>query len=294
MATKLRGVLALALLVGCHSDRVAGRADEPSAARMAGPATAKQESGARAASPQASPPVTPEAPHAAQPDAALPRDQEEYVQDVMAFAHSTHDQVRDRMKKGSNPLKEEWNTWERQGPMTPDRIGAFYKQTTNYIYELAEWHLFVPNKRASDVALFEDLHKKQPKNVLDFGGGVGLLALPLARAGLDVTLADLDSTTLNFAVFRAERHKIHLKVWKSDVEPAPPDPKYDVIMCMDVLEHLPKDILHDVVDKLIKLKHARTEIIISAPFGRTSVHPMHMDLSDDTKQQIERLRTALP
>jgi hypothetical protein len=33
---------------------------------------------------------------------------------------------------------------------------------------------------------------------------------------------------------------------------------------------------------------------ISAPFGRTSVHPMRMDLSDGTKQQIERLRTALP
>lgn len=212
----------------------------------------------------------------------------------MAFAHSTYSQVRARMKQGSNPLKDEWNTWESQAPMTPDRIKEFYKQTTNYIYELAEWHLFVPNKRASDLALFADLREKRPSNILDFGGGVGLLAIPLARAGLDVTLADLDSTTLNFAVFRAERHAVQLKVWKSDVEPAPPDRRYDVIMCMDVLEHLPKDVLHDVVDKLVKLKHARTEIIISAPFGRTAVHPMHMDLSDDTKQQINRLRTALP
>src|ERR1041384_6191232 len=120
--------------------------------------------------------------------------------------------------------------------MTPDRIKAFYKQTTNYIYELSEWHLFVPNKRTSDLALFADMRKKQPKNILDFGGGVGVLAIPLARAGLDVTLADLDSTTLNFALFRAQRHDVHLKVWKSDVDAAPPDKKYDVIMCMDVLE----------------------------------------------------------
>src|ERR1044071_8153702 len=109
--------------------------------------------------------------------------------------------------------------------MTPDRIKAFYKQTTNDIYELAEWHLFVPSKRESDVALFESMRAKQPKNILDFGGGVGLLALPLARAGLDVTLADLDSTTLNFALFRAEKRHIPLKLWKSDVEPAPPDKK---------------------------------------------------------------------
>src|SRR5947208_3411106 len=81
------------------------------------------------------------------PDPDLARDQEEYVADVMAFAHSTHDEVRARMKLGSSPLKDEWNRWEHEAAMTPDRVKAFYKQTTNYIYELAEWHLFVPGKR---------------------------------------------------------------------------------------------------------------------------------------------------
>jgi 2-polyprenyl-3-methyl-5-hydroxy-6-metoxy-1,4-benzoquinol methylase len=270
-------MLVFLCLVGCRSDKVPGRdpgrADETNALRAVEPARVK------------------EAPRA---DPELRREQDEYVEDVMAFAHSTHDEVRARMKKGSKPLKDEWNAWEEEGPMTPDRIEAFYKQTTNYIYELAEWHLFVPGKRESDLALFADMRTKRPRNILDFGGGVGLLAIPLARAGFDVTLADLDSTTLRFAVFRAERRGVELKVWKSDVEAAPPDRTYDVILCMDVLEHLPRDVLHDVVDKLVRLKHARTEIIISAPFGRTAVHPMHMDLSDDTQQQIDRLRTALP
>jgi 2-polyprenyl-3-methyl-5-hydroxy-6-metoxy-1,4-benzoquinol methylase len=227
-------------------------------------------------------------------DPDLARDQEEYVQDVMAFTKTTHDQVRERMKKGSEPLKDEWNAWEKQGPMTNERIAAFYKQTANYIYELGEWHLFVPNKRESDLALVEDMRKKRPKNILDFGGGVGLMALPLARSGQDVTLADLDGTSLQFAAFRAKRRDIPLKLWRSDVEPAPPDAKYDVILALDVLEHLPKGVLQDVVDKLIKLKHARTEIIMSAPFGRTSVHPMHMDADEETRRQVERLKTELP
>jgi 2-polyprenyl-3-methyl-5-hydroxy-6-metoxy-1,4-benzoquinol methylase len=212
----------------------------------------------------------------------------------MAFTSTTRAQVRARMKQGAEPLSAEWKAWEREGPMTDDRIEAFYKQTTNYIYELAEWHLFVPDKRESDLALIADMRAKRPNNILDFGGGVGLLAIPLARAGFDVTLADLESTTLRFALFHAERRGVKLKVWKSDLEPAPPDAKYDVILCMDVLEHLPKQVLHDVVDKLIKLKHAKTEVLISAPFGRTSVHPMHMDLSDDTKRQVQRLLTELP
>ena len=227
-------------------------------------------------------------------DPNLERDQNEYVEDVMAFTKTTKEQVRERMTKGSEPLKNEWNEWEKQGKMTEERIAAFYKQTKNYIYELGEWHLFVPNKRESDMALVAELKAKQPKNVLDFGGGVGLMAIPLARAGLDVTLADLDGTSLDFAKFRADRHGDKLKIWKSDVEPMPPDQKYDVILALDVLEHLPKETLHQIVDKLVKLKHAKTEIVISAPFGRTAVHPMHIDLTDDTKQQVERLKTELP
>jgi 2-polyprenyl-3-methyl-5-hydroxy-6-metoxy-1,4-benzoquinol methylase len=263
--------LLVASLVACGSDRGVGPgADETAAPKPTEAAT---------------PPAA---------DPALQHDQDEYVDDVVAFMHGNKADVRTRMKKGSSPLKDEWNTWEKEAPMTPDRIKAFYKQTTNYIFELAEWHLWVPGKRESDLALFEDMHQKKPKNILDFGGGTGLLAIPLAKAGFDVTLADLDSTTLEFALFRAKRHDVKLKVWKSDVDAAPPDKKYDVIMCMDVLEHLPKDVLHDVVDKLVKLKHAKTEIVISAPFGRTAVHPMHLDLTDDTKQQVERLKTELP
>lgn len=234
------------------------------------------------------------APPVAAKDSSLEKDQNEYVEDIMAFTKTTHDQVRERMKKGSEPLKDEWNTWTQQGAMTEERIKAFYKQTTNYIYELGEWHLFVPNKRESDLALVEDMRKLKPKNILDFGGGVGMMAIPLARAGMDVTLADLDGTSLDFARFRAERHGDKLKIWKSDVEPMPPDKKYDVILALDVLEHLPKETLHAIVDQLVKLKHAKTQIIISAPFGRTAVHPMHIDLTDDTKAQVERLKTEVP
>jgi 2-polyprenyl-3-methyl-5-hydroxy-6-metoxy-1,4-benzoquinol methylase len=223
------------------------------------------------------------------------RDQNEYVDDVVAFTGAKEAEVRERIKQGAVPLKLEWESWEKEGPMTPDRIKVFYKQTANYIYELGHWHLWDSKKRASDLALVEDMRTKiKPKNILDFGGGVGLNALPLARAGFDVTLADLDSTTLRFAVSRAERHGVRMKVWKSDVEPAPPDPTYDAILVLDVLEHLPKDELDTVVDKLIKLKHPGTEIILSAPFGRTATHPMHLDADAHTQEQIRRLQTELP
>jgi 2-polyprenyl-3-methyl-5-hydroxy-6-metoxy-1,4-benzoquinol methylase len=247
----------------------------------------------RSTAPTAEPTARPQAPASPEPtpaDPNLARDQDEYVEDVVAFTKTTKQQVRDRMKLGSAPLKEEWTRWESEGQMTPERIKAFYKQTTNYIYELGEWHLFVPNKRESDLALVENMRVKGPKTILDFGGGVGMIAIPLARAGFDVTLADIEGTSLEFAAFRAKRHGVPLKIWPSDVEPMPPEPKYDVILALDVLEHLPKEELRNVVDKLIKLKHDKTEIIMSAPFGRTAVHPMHMDADDETRHQVARLK----
>lgn len=226
---------------------------------------------------------------------AAHRDQDEYVADVVAFTGATEREVRDRIAGGEARMKTEWETWETRGAMTPERIKQFYKQTENYIYDLGHWHLWIASKRRSDLALVEDMRTKyKPKNILDFGGGVGLNALPLARAGFDVTLADLDSPTLRFGQLRAQRHGVPLKLWRSDVEPAPPDRTYDVILVLDVLEHLPPDELRAVVDKLIRVKHAGTQILLSAPFGRTAEHPMHLDSDAGTEQQIHRLQTELP
>src|SRR3954470_3520390 len=105
MSSQLRGILLIVFLIGCRSDKARRHADE---------ATARPRAGSDATRPPA------------KPDPDLLRAQDEYVEDVMAFAKSTHDEVRARMKKGSNPLKDEWNAWEAQGTMTPDRIKEFY------------------------------------------------------------------------------------------------------------------------------------------------------------------------
>jgi len=227
-------------------------------------------------------------------DPVLDAEQEAYVSDVMAFTGAARKQVVDRMKRGREIIRDEWLDWEKQGPMTEERVKAFYKQTPNYIYDLGQWHLWDPGKRASDARLVEDMKALGVKSILDFGGGVGFNALMLAGAGFEVTLADLDSASLDFAQFRAKRLGVKLGIWKTDVEPMPGPAKYDVILALDVLEHLPKDALEDAVGKLVRLKHARTRVIISAPFGRTATHPMHLDATEHTKQQVQRLKKELP
>jgi 2-polyprenyl-3-methyl-5-hydroxy-6-metoxy-1,4-benzoquinol methylase len=234
--------------------------------------------------------------------ADVQQERRDFIADVMAFTKLPGDQVVAKLVTNTG-MKQEWEAWEGSGAMTEDRIKAFYKQTQNYIFDLGGWHLWDLEKRDSDRAMPDELRKAMPPEmqkpdahprVLDFGGGVGFNSLILAQAGFDVTLADLDSVTLAFAKFRAERHGVTMKYWKSDVEDMPPEPKYDAIICMDVMEHLPPKELVKTVDKLVKLKTKTTQIVIHAPFGRTAQHPMHLDASEDTKHQIQRLETELP
>jgi len=220
--------------------------------------------------------------------------QQAYVDDVIAFTGSTRKEVLGRMMHGTELIRDEWLAWEKQGPMTEQRMTAFYKQTPNYIYDLGRWHLWEPGKRASDIRMVEVMQAIPVKSILDFGGGVGFNALMLAEAGFEVTLADLKSASLEFARLRAKRHGIKLEIWQTDIEPMPRRAKYDVILALDVLEHLPRDVLEETVAKLVRLKHARTEVVLSAPFGRTASHPMHLDATEHTKQQVKRLLDEVP
>ena len=56
------------------------------------------------------------------------------------------------------------------------------------------------------------------------------------------------------------------------------------------LDHLPED--HQCAR--LHGHNYVVEIVLSAPFGKTDVHPMHMDADDDTHKQVERLKTELP
>jgi SAM-dependent methyltransferase len=251
------------------------------------------------AEPAAAAPAMPEDVHAvkvttpvqaaAVADPELAKDQEDYLQDVMAFTHLGHDEALAKIQAGTGLIAAEWKEWESKGPMGPDRSLAFYKQTPNYVYDLGRWHLWDATKRGWDLKVVQAISEYHPKTVLDFGCGAGNNSLMLAKAGYEVTLADVDGQTLAFAISRFERHHLPYKVWKTDTEPAPPLPKYDLILAFDVLEHLPKPVLRTTVDQLNKLKDEKTHLWVEAPFGKNDVHPMHENADPETLALIQKL-----
>ncbi len=215
--------------------------------------------------------------------------QDELVKDIAEFTGKTRDEVIPNLMKGQRLIRDEWNA---KNPKKYDAIKKFYKETENYIYDLGHWHF--SERRQTDVEKTAQVVGLKPKNVLDFGCGIGQPAIMIAREGIDVTLADLNSKTLDFAKYRFTKHKIPFKIWETDEEDMPPDKKYDVILAFDVLEHLPRHILKIYVERLIKLKHKDTKVITTLSYGKSVEHPMHEDIDRDTMMIIKRLLNEVP
>ena len=116
-------------------------------------------------------------------------------------------------------------------------IEDFYQSAT-HIYDLMGWHsLRDDNGPLAYVLGVEIARQKGATTCLDFGSGVGSGGLLFARAGLEVTLADISDTLLDFARWRFERRGLpaaYLDLRKRSL----PERAFDIILAMDVFEHL--------------------------------------------------------
>ena len=77
--------------------------------------------------------------------------------------------------------------------------------------------------------------------VLDVGCGGGLLAEALARAGASVTAIDLSETMIEVARLHAAEGglAIDYRVQAAEALAADPAARFDVVCCMEMLEHVP-------------------------------------------------------
>ena len=78
------------------------------------------------------------------------------------------------------------------------------------------------------------------KEILDFGGGTGLLALPLAQQAKSVTLVDISEKMLEQARLKAEQQDIkNIQFLEQDLLANPLEQQFDLIVVSRVLHHMP-------------------------------------------------------
>jgi len=130
--------------------------------------------------------------------------------------------------------KREWESAPRQGP---DQILDFYDRTRSYIFEHVWWHAVDEGVGAANVEILDYAARCGARHYLDFGSGVGANAILFARQGLNVTLADVSRTMLEFARWRLERRGLkatYIYLRQQDL----PRGHFDFATAVDVFEHL--------------------------------------------------------
>ena len=83
--------------------------------------------------------------------------------------------------------------------------------------------------------------KKRPLekiNILDIGCGGGLLSEPMARLGANVTGIDASNKNIKIAKLHAKKNKLNINYFCSSPEKLKTKKKYDVILNMEIIEHV--------------------------------------------------------
>lgn len=167
---------------------------------------------------------------------AFLRDGLQVKEHLSAYLDLAVQQVEQRLDRGTEDLAA-----LHPGAFQPDDATGFYEDTvgTGHLLELAAWHLSSADYIADTLRLQERI---ACGHLLDFGGGIGshalaAAALPQVEA---VWFVDLNPHNRAFVEARAAALGLtHKLTCCRDLEdPALPS-RFDTVVCLDVLEHLP-------------------------------------------------------
>jgi len=123
------------------------------------------------------------------------------------------------------------------------------------------------------------------KEILDFGGGTGLLTLPLAKQAKSVTLVDISEKMLEQARLKAEQQDIkNIQFLEQDLLKSPLKQEFDLIVVCRVLHHMPD------VDAALSLFHQHLRKdgqLLIADFTKAEANHHGFELTELEKQLIE-------
>ncbi|MDU3325470.1 MAG: class I SAM-dependent methyltransferase [Streptococcus sp.] len=123
------------------------------------------------------------------------------------------------------------------------------------------------------------------KEILDFGGGTGLLALPLAQQAKSVTLVDISERMLEQARLKADQQEIkNIQFLEQDLLVNPLEQQFDLIVVSRVLHHMPD------LDAALSLFHQHLREngqLLLADFTKTEANHHGFELAELGKKLIE-------
>jgi len=114
---------------------------------------------------------------------------------------------------------------------------TFYRETDIYCYHGPAYFLEGIKRPYYAMLLLETAN--QDCSILDYGCGAGDDGLLFSQLGYNVSMADVESKSLAFALWRAQRRGHWVGMYTLNVNWV--IPQHTIVWCMDVLEHLPPE-----------------------------------------------------
>mgnify|MGYP001249507306 CR=1 FL=1 len=121
-------------------------------------------------------------------------------------------------------IAEEW--WDPEGNFKP--LHKFNPIRISYI-------------KSNIIKTLKLKHKKEPLKkvkILDIGCGGGLLSEPMNRLGAEVVGIDASQRNINVAKLHAKKNNLNIKYFCSSPETFKTKIKFDVILNMEIIEHV--------------------------------------------------------
>lgn len=200
------------------------------------------------------------------PSATISGDDDHWsLETIHALTQESHETIRRRLAAeylqiGSNVRKD----FQARG-LSPHqwdkRVEKFYAESEALLYEAIVWNrcfLKIWMRRRIGQILSA---AGRPLRVLCFGDGCGYDSLYLSQCGHHVAYSDVPGLPARFArlLFKKKSCSIEMAL-----EPRIPSASYDVVVCLDVLEHCPNP--PQVVSDLTRWLKPGGLLLVTAPF----------------------------
>ncbi len=163
-------------------------------------------------------------------------------------------------------------------------VSDFYEDIVGdrHLADLAAWHISSKDYIADTLKLQQRFSRDL---VLDFGGGIGTHALANAMSSKvdHVFFVDINQTNRTFVEYRAKKLGVENKLTFCKTIQETEISKFDSIVCLDVLEHLPDPVSQ--LDIFYKIMDSNSIALFNWYFykGENNEYPFHID----DKQIIE-------
>jgi SAM-dependent methyltransferase len=195
------------------------------------------------------------------------RDEEKVVEWLSELTNKPPRQVISRLYKERNNPGINVSDAMRQYGLEPhiwtDKLADFYSQTDAFLYELVVWNLNKCKRRMRRrIGKFLYKNLEPHLNILIIGDGLGVDSIYLTRAGHSVTYFETSEYAKAFAKILFKQYAKNINILDSPNQI--PKNSFDVVICLDVLEHVPNP--SELVQIFTSYLKLNGHLIVHAPF----------------------------